>query len=161
MITYNDNKFFLILFKNVIPYHMEEALRNTIIMTMLSYVIIIANEESDHLNIKITAPWNNTLSVFGFFLFMFIAFRLNSAFAIWSSGIGLIGNLENMSSRLMNNLYSSLLTDNYQNDRQERLDHVFNFKNTLLLYIANIFSMCSGDNGRDDKFRTPFCKSRI
>ena len=154
MITYNNNRFFLILFRNIIPYHVEEALRNTLIMTLLSYIIIIINEESDFINIKITQPWINTLSVIGFFLFMFIAFRLNTAFIIWNTSISLIIELENEANNLMNKLYSSI--DFNDEDRQYKLNDLYKFKNTLILYIANIFSLCNGSNGRSDKYRTPF-----
>ena len=152
MRTYDNNRFFLILLKSVIPYHLIEVIRNTLITTAFAICMAAINEETG-LNIVITSPWTNTLSVFNFFLGMFISFRLNSAFGSWSVGISQIGNLENTASKLMNNIYSALITDAQQEDRQQRLDFIWTFKNIVILYIANIFQNCSGDNGRHDNLR--------
>jgi len=152
MRTYDGNRFFLILFKQVIPYHLIEVLRNTCIATCFAMIAATINEETS-LNITITSPWVNTLNVFNFFLGMFISFRLNSAFGSWSTGVSQISALENTSSKLLNNMYSALLTDSYQEDRQQRLDFIWDFKNLITLYIANVFQNCSGDNGRRDNLR--------
>lgn len=152
MITYNNNRFFLILFKKIIPYHLIEVFRNACISTLFVSFVAILNEETG-LDITITDPWNNTLSVFNFFLGLFISFRLNSSFGSWSTGVSKISDLENTSTKLMNTMYASLITDAFQEDRQQRLDFIWEFKQNIILYIANIFQNCRGDNGRHDNLR--------
>lgn len=155
MRTYNGNRFFLILLKNVVPYHLVEVARNATIATAFAIIMSAINEETG-LDITITAPWNNTLSVFNFFLGMFISFRLNSAFGSWSTGVAQIAALENTAHKLMNHMYAALITDGVQEDRQNRLDFIWQFKQVLILYIANVFHNCSGDNGREDNLRSPY-----
>jgi putative membrane protein len=152
MRTYNGNRFFLILLKQVIPYHLIEVIRNTTITTCFALVASAINEETS-VNIVITAPWVNTLNVFNFFLGMLISFRLNSAFGSWSTGVAQISSLENTASQLLNSLYAALLNDGFQEDKQDRLDFIWTFKNHTILYIANVFQNCSGDNGRKDNIR--------
>ena len=65
MRTYDGNRFFLILLKQVVPYHLVEVIRNTAIATAFAVIISAINEETS-LDIRITAPWTNTLSVFNF-----------------------------------------------------------------------------------------------
>jgi predicted membrane chloride channel (bestrophin family) len=84
---------------------------------------------------------------------MFISFRLNNAFGSWSTGVAQIGILENTSSRLLSQMYAVLLSNNNYKDYQQRLDFCWKFKKTVILYIANVFQNCSGDNGRRDGLR--------
>jgi predicted membrane chloride channel (bestrophin family) len=139
----------------VVPHHLVEVLQNTAVATAFAIVVASLNAETS-LNITVTAPWANTLNVFNFFLGMFISFRLNGAFTNWANGVGRISALENTSGQLMNCMYASLLTDAPQEDRQQRLDFLWSFKNTLILYIANVFESCSGDNGRNDNLRITY-----
>lgn len=159
MRNYDGNRFFLILFKRVIPYHLIEVLRNTFIATGFAVLCAMFNQETG-IDIKITAPWTNTLSVFNFFLGMFISFRLNSAFGSWSTGVSRISDLENTACNLLNHMYSAIITDKNQEDRQQRLDYMWSFKNEVILYIANVFQNCSGDNGRHDALRDYYLTSQ-
>lgn len=159
MRTYNNNRFFLILFKQVIPYHLIEVFRNSCIATIFAFIVSLLNEETG-MDIKITSPWDNTLSVFNFFLGLFISFRLNNSFNSWNTGICKISDLENTSTELMNSLYATLITDNNQEDLQQRLDYIWEFKQLIILYIGNIFQNCRGDNGRHDNIRENYLTSQ-
>jgi len=157
MRTYDGNNFFMILFKRVVPYHLVEVLRNTCIATCFSVIMATLNQETG-LNIRITSPWINTLTVFNFFLGMFISFRLNSSFTSWSTGVQKISELENTSSKLLSSIYAETLS-NQCIDNGERLRLVLEFKNDLILYIASVFKLCSGDNGRMDDQREYYLNS--
>lgn len=141
MIAYNSSSWLLFPSK-ISKAVITKSLFFSFNYTLLAFLLCICYMKG-WIQYKHSSFYKDWLSIFSYFFFMSISFRLNSSYTNWSSGIDLILKITNQFTHVVNSFYTFLHTN--ENKYSENNMILNQFKQHMIHYMIVLFDLQSNN----------------